>query len=169
MVTQIKGKLRRRLSFLHPHTFVPVTVGKVRKSIPCHIRSQSMRIIACMELLLVVTLTRSAQPFMGSTSWRCQWRQHSALDALPQSRYAFLECCSAFMLAVPSAGAKDVGDLKGTKKDPVFEGCMSTCMYECTKPKGIEQKSRAECIPECKQKCATSKAQLMIGTPIKKD
>ncbi|GMH59084.1 hypothetical protein TrRE_jg3888, partial [Triparma retinervis] len=29
-------------------------------------------------------------------------------------------------------------------------------MYECTKPKGDEQKGRAECIPECKKKCATS-------------
>jgi hypothetical protein len=58
--------------------------------------------------------------------------------------------------------------LKGTKADPEYEACMSTCIYECTKPKGVEQKSRKECIPECKQTCATSKAQLMIGTPIKK-
>ncbi|KAL3764460.1 hypothetical protein ACHAW5_000124 [Stephanodiscus triporus] len=57
----------------------------------------------------------------------------------------------------------------GTKADPVFQACLSECVYECTKPKGQEQKSRAECIPECKVKCATSKAQLMLGTATKKD
>jgi hypothetical protein len=41
-------------------------------------------------------------------------------------------------------------------------------MYECTKPKGIEQRSRAECLPECRQKCATTKEQLLKGNPIKK-
>ena len=59
--------------------------------------------------------------------------------------------------------------VKGTKKDPAYEACVSKCLYECTKPKGDEQKSRAECIPECKKKCATSKEQLMTGTPIKKE
>jgi hypothetical protein len=39
-------------------------------------------------------------------------------------------------------------------------------MYDCTKPK-VESKSRAECLPECKTKCATTKQQLMLGTPIK--
>jgi len=59
--------------------------------------------------------------------------------------------------------------LKGTKKDPAYEACLSKCLYECTKPKGEEQKSRAECIPECKTKCATTKEQLLTGTPIKKE
>lgn len=58
---------------------------------------------------------------------------------------------------------------KGTKQDPEYEACVSKCLYECTKPKGDEQKSRAECIPECKKSCATSSAQLMTGTPIKKE
>lgn len=66
---------------------------------------------------------------------------------------------------VPLAFAKDGDDLKGTKKDPVFEACLSTCMYECTKPKGVEQKSRKECLPECKSKCATNKNQLLLGDP----
>jgi len=45
------------------------------------------------------------------------------------------------------------------------------CMQysDCTKPKGMEQRSRAECIPECKSKCATTKEQLMKGTPIAKE
>ena len=33
----------------------------------------------------------------------------------------------------------------------------------------MEQRSRAECIPECKSKCATTKEQLMKGTPIAKE
>ena len=64
-----------------------------------------------------------------------------------------------------AAYAKDVDPaIKGTKKDPEFEGCLGKCLYDCTKPKGMEQKSRMECIPECKAKCATNKAQLMLGT-----
>lgn len=55
--------------------------------------------------------------------------------------------------------------LKGTKADPEYQTCVSQCMYDCTKPKGDEQKSRAECLPECKKQCASSKAQLMVGTP----
>lgn len=73
---------------------------------------------------------------------------------------------TAAVCYVPPVFAKD-GDaeVKGTKKDPAFETCLSTCMYECTKPKGVEQKSRKECLPECKAKCATNKNQLLIGDP----
>jgi hypothetical protein len=67
-----------------------------------------------------------------------------------------------------SARAETDPMLKGTKKDPSFEACLSKCMYECTKPKGAEQKSRAECLPECKKGCAKTKEQLMLGQPIKK-
>lgn len=69
------------------------------------------------------------------------------------------------MIGTQDAWAKDTEVLKGTKKDPSFEQCLSTCMYECTKPKGAEQKSRAVCLPECKTECATSKAQLLKGEP----
>jgi len=34
---------------------------------------------------------------------------------------------------------------------------LSTCVYECTKPKGAEQKGRAECIDECKLKYKAEK------------
>ncbi|KAL7572764.1 hypothetical protein ACA910_009027 [Epithemia clementina (nom. ined.)] len=68
-----------------------------------------------------------------------------------------------------AAWAKDVDpSLKGTKKDPAYEACVSECIFYCTKPKGDEQKSRKECLPECKKSCATTKEQLMIGTPINK-
>jgi hypothetical protein len=64
------------------------------------------------------------------------------------------------------AQAKDINPaIKGTKEDPKYQACLSTCMYDCTKPKGDEQKSRSECLPECKKKCATTKAQLMTGAP----
>jgi hypothetical protein len=42
-------------------------------------------------------------------------------------------------------------------------------MYECTKPKGTEQKSRKECLPDCKKECAKTDAQLMKGTPMTAD
>jgi hypothetical protein len=69
-----------------------------------------------------------------------------------------------FLVRVPAARATD--ELKGTKKDPVYEACLSQCMYTCTKPKGEEQKSRTLCLSECKVQCATTKQQLMLGTPL---
>ena len=65
-----------------------------------------------------------------------------------------------------SAWAKDDPALQGTKKDPEFEACLSKCLYDCTKPKGAEQRSRKECLPECKTTCAKTKEQLMLGKPI---
>lgn len=59
--------------------------------------------------------------------------------------------------------------VKGTKKDPGYESCVSQCMYECTKPKGNEQMTRSQCLPGCKKQCATTKAQLMVGTPLPSD
>lgn len=91
------------------------------------------------------------------------------------SRSAFLSssCTAAAALLFcsvagsrPALAATVDPSLKGTKKDPAFEACLSQCMYDCTKPKGAEQKSRAECLPDCKQKCATTKQQLLKGTPI---
>ena len=51
------------------------------------------------------------------------------------------------------------------QSDPKYTNCMSLCLFSCQKPKGVDQKSRAECIPPCKSECASSKEQLMIGTP----
>jgi len=71
-------------------------------------------------------------------------------------------------IPLPAFAAKEVDPaVKGTKKDPSYEACVSQCMYDCTKPKGTEQKSRQECLPECKKQCATTKEQLMKGTPVK--
>jgi hypothetical protein len=89
----------------------------------------------------------------------------------PATRASFLSLSLAtvgwtFSVAAPAFAASEDLKKKGTKQDPAFEACISQCMYECTKPKGIEQKSRAECLPECKQQCATTKQQLMKGVPL---
>lgn len=68
-------------------------------------------------------------------------------------------------VALPAYAKEVDASITGTKKDPNYEKCLSLCMYDCTKPKGSEQKSRQECLPECKQQCAKTKAQLMLGTP----
>ena len=61
-------------------------------------------------------------------------------------------------LAVPApVWAKEAEFTKGSKNDPEVQAKLSVCMYECTKPKGAEQKSRAECLPECKAKCITAR------------
>lgn len=86
------------------------------------------------------------------------------LQALPISRATFV---STILVATPVWAADTNDALKGTKQDPEFEACLGKCLYECTKPKGVEQKSRTECRAECKASCATTKAQLLKGTPIK--
>jgi hypothetical protein len=72
-----------------------------------------------------------------------------------------------FRVNAAAADTDAAAALKGTKKDPAYEACLSQCMYDCTKPKGVEQKSRSVCLPECKVQCATTKQQLMMGTPLR--
>jgi hypothetical protein len=65
---------------------------------------------------------------------------------------------TASVLASPApVWAKEAEYTKGSKNDPDVQAKLSVCMYECTKPKGSEQKTRAECIVECKQKCITAR------------
>jgi preprotein translocase subunit SecG len=125
----------------------------------------------------IPSLTSSSSSSSSSSKRNTPLFSASQDNDLTTSRANFLKRTTVAASAVfwtssllQSASAKDdPASLKGTKADPEYEACMSTCIYECTKPKGVEQKSRKECIPECKQTCATSKAQLMIGTPIKKN
>lgn len=95
--------------------------------------------------------------------------RRSAISSLSSSIFAAGVTAAVSGPSSPAFAAEVDPALKGTKKDPAYEACLSKCLYECTKPKGEEQKSRAECIPECKKKCATTKEQLMKGTPIKKE
>jgi hypothetical protein len=101
----------------------------------------------------------------------------SATTGGMQSRARFLSTFAAAVVttavgvsssALPASAAETKIDpaVKGTKKDPGYESCVSQCMYECTKPKGNEQMSRSQCLPGCKKQCATTKAQLMVGTPL---
>ncbi|GMI02077.1 hypothetical protein TrLO_g10455 [Triparma laevis f. longispina] len=92
----------------------------------------------------------------------------------PVSRTAFLSqfgyastlgLLTSVLTDVKPAYAGGEEKLKGTKADPKYTNCVSECVFECTKEKGVEQKTRVECIPGCKEKCASSKAQLMLGTP----
>lgn len=77
--------------------------------------------------------------------------------------------CLALLPPAAPAHARDVDPaVRGTKADPDYQLCLSQCVYTCTKPKGAEFRSRAECLPECKASCATTKAQLLRGTPVKK-
>ena len=81
------------------------------------------------------------------------------------SRQSFLATvastsCLTFLGTQQPAFAKEIDPaLKGTKSDPEFQACLSKCIYDCTKPKGAEQKSRGECLPECKKTCAKTKEQ----------
>uniref|UniRef100_A0A6U3ZBC6 Uncharacterized protein n=1 Tax=Ditylum brightwellii TaxID=49249 RepID=A0A6U3ZBC6_9STRA len=101
----------------------------------------------------------------------------NSIQQTSSSRKAFLQSSAAllpFLVATtspaPAFAAKEVDpSVKGTKADPAYQACVSQCLYDCTKPKGDEQKSRQECIPECKKQCATDKKQLMIGSPIQKE
>ena len=61
---------------------------------------------------------------------------------------------------------------EGSKTSKKFEGCMSTCVFDATKPapigSGVERLVAVDqrtAIRECKKKCAKSKAQLMTGEP----
>jgi hypothetical protein len=149
-------------------------------------------LLAALYCMSVTTTTAFTQQPMSSTTNNVQPRCHavaalkshhsdsdsdSAATTGMQSRARFLSTFAAAVVstAVGVAGSAlpaDAADtkidpaVKGTKKDPGYESCVSQCMYECTKPKGNEQMSRTQCLPGCKKQCATTKAQLMVGTPL---
>lgn len=119
-------------------------------------------IITIFIIVLVVGITSGYSspkiPTQKSTTSKPIINRHTFLATTSTACLTFLSSQSAI--------AKEVDPkLKGTKEDPAYQACLGQCIYDCTKPKGMEQKSRAECIPECKSKCATTKQQLMMGTP----
>mmetsp|Transcript_11264 Transcript_11264/g.22265 ORF Transcript_11264/g.22265 Transcript_11264/m.22265 type:complete len:152 (+) Transcript_11264:233-688(+) len=65
---------------------------------------------------------------------------------------------AAVLFSPEAAWAKDEDFVKGSKNDPAVQAKLSVCMYECTKPKGDEQKSRAQCLKECKAEFITARA-----------
>mmetsp|Transcript_59337 Transcript_59337/g.176247 ORF Transcript_59337/g.176247 Transcript_59337/m.176247 type:complete len:135 (-) Transcript_59337:906-1310(-) len=109
---------------------------------------------------LSVSAFSAPSPPRGSSDASASCDRRAAL--LKTATFAALP----FLASPLPAFAKEIDPaLKGTKNDPKYQACLSQCIYDCTKPKGDEQKSRAECLPECKKTCATSKEQLMVGTP----
>ncbi len=127
--------------------------------------------MAAIVVLLVIVLVGTASGYSAPNP-----SQKSVSKSPPNqiNRATFLAttstACLTFLNSQPALAAKEIDPaVKGTKADPEFQACLSQCVYECTKPKGMEQRSRAECLPECKSKCATSKEQLLKGAPIKKD
>jgi hypothetical protein len=170
-------------SFLVITSFVWITSSEA-----CKVRQRLvMKFIACLlhaiALLTVAIHGYNIQQHSKRSCKTCQHvKQHAGL-----SRKNFLAIMAGGLTAgaigttiesdgvdvgrpmkmMSSAWAKDITSTKGTKEDPAFQACLSQCMYDCTKPKGQEQKTRSECLPECKQKCATNKSQLLRGEPIR--
>lgn len=130
-----------------------------------------MYLSSLKSVVFIIGLVASSEAFsLGGP--KCNSHSQEVSNELLLGRGAFLQSSFATIAGISiistssPAYAKTVDPkLKDTKDDPAYQNCISKCVYECTKPKGDEQKSRSECLPECKQKCATSKAQLMIGTP----
>jgi hypothetical protein len=128
--------------------------------------------VLCTTLLLLVSTASAFLPSILAPA-----RQTTVLPAAAAAGMTRFEFISTIMTTTAAAtvsffpmaaSAKEIDPaIKGTKADPVYQNCVSVCMYECTKPKADEQKTRQECLPECKVKCATNKAQLMIGVPNK--
>lgn len=120
-----------------------------------------LSIVLVIRTTQVTSLSSSAKLVSGNRAAFLKHMTRSASSAVLLSTVMTTTCNSEAMVL-----AKEVDPtVKGTKNDPKYEGCVSNCLFECTKPKGDEQKSRAECLPGCKKECATSKQQLMIGTP----
>ena len=109
------------------------------------------------NLLLVVVL------FALTASFSSAW----STSACKRSFGAVL---IATQLLEGSALAK--GGPDGSKTNKKFESCVSTCVFDLTKPapvgSGVERLAAMEqrtAISTCRKQCAKSKAQLMTGEP----
>jgi hypothetical protein len=125
--------------------------------------------MSCLSfyLILIAMIISSSQGFTGILQQKSKPTSALSLNLMSRSQVLGIAAmaCAAGIAPVPALAKDDDVAKKGTKDDPLYQTCLSLCMYECTKPKGEETKLRKECLPECKQKCATTKQQLMIGTP----
>jgi hypothetical protein len=119
------------------------------------------------SLILFTMIICRCQSFTGILPLKSETKSGLELNLMSRSQVLGIAAmaCVAVITPFPAIAKEDDLAKKGTKDDPVYQSCLSSCMYECTKPKGEETKLRKECLPECKQKCATTKQQLMIGTP----
>ena len=93
-----------------------------------------------------------------TTSSSCP-QSYSKVDdvvSVSVSRRNFVTALLAGGITASSTTAK-VAWSKEISADQAKDNFISQCLYECTKPKGDEQKSRNECISECKIKYKASK------------
>ena len=93
-----------------------------------------------------------------TTSSSCP-QSYSKVDdvvSMSVSRRNFVTAVLAGGITASSTTAK-VAWSKEISADQAKDNFISQCLYECTKPKGDEQKSRNECISECKIKYKASK------------
>ena len=91
-----------------------------------------------------------------TTSSSCPQSYSKVDDVVSVSRKNFLTAVLAGGITASSTNAKAAWS-KEISSDQARENFISQCLYECTKPKGDEQKSRKECISECKIKYKSSK------------
>ena len=144
----------------HPSLFnSTLTTEKITSTMT---RTTPITLITLLVVAIIgITTGYSTPPQKSSTQSTQQNPQLSRII----SRQSFLTTiastsCLTFLGTQQPASAKEVDPaVKGTKADPEFQACLSKCMYDCTKPKGAEQKSRGECLPECKKTCAKTKEQ----------
>ena len=120
-----------------------------------------------VTILMPKTTTRANFPIYYKT------RDHDADDAMevvtvainPQSsistRKNFLQNAAVYLagggIATTMLASPDPAWSKEVTEKVEFENCVSGCVYDCTKPKGAEQKPRVQCIKECKPGCKPKK------------
>ena len=92
-------------------------------------------------LLLLLSSYNPISGFSATNKNKKNAPQTSNVSDLQMKRSTFVQqiMTSASLLVLsPSspAFAKEIDPaVKGTKKDPKYESCVSSCMFECTKPK----------------------------------
>jgi len=123
-----------------------------------------------LSLLISILLLSTHQTLSLSTTPPTTTSKKSPVNRLTFLKNSILP--SLLILTNNPLQAQAIGgpkpNLEGTKEDPDYKNCLAINLYECTKPKGDEQRTRKECLPECKVKCAKTKEQLLLGSPVKK-
>jgi hypothetical protein len=111
--------------------------------------SSSVVIVDALGLLKNKSITTSS-------SYPKSYSKVDDVVSVSVSRKNFLTAVLAGGITASSTNAKAAWS-KEISSDQAKENFISQCLYECTKPKGDEQKSRQECIAECKIKYKASK------------
>ncbi|TFJ81327.1 hypothetical protein NSK_007288 [Nannochloropsis salina CCMP1776] len=112
-------------------------------------------------------LLRTGPPSRSCSALDAERRSEMATRRVGVQQIAF-SLLTPFVLTAGADVAAAVDPARvGTKKDPAYEKCLSSCIYFCLKPKGAETRTRSDCLPDCKAKCAQTDAQKLLGVPKK--